>query len=312
VQSIITEHHTFYPEAATRLYGYAIFRGIFHGNGNESFSDINIRLVGDNCEHQMFEVKKESSDSINAFKFQLEVLTKKSQNLTDLKLVVSTDDKATVLSAADFINAIDYVAGQLYEEFRAKVLALPKGHILDIGGRARSGLLRSESFHGLQTTVLDIVPDEGVDICGDAHVMSTLMPHNSFDACVSVSVFEHLVMPWKVVIEANKLLKLGGYFFISTHQTVGMHDLPWDFYRFSNEAWHGLFNAYTGFEIVNTEMSGLNHIVPFKWSAEKNDSEKACGYESSAVLARKISNTSLKWEVSAADILNTHYPSAKR
>jgi hypothetical protein len=62
-------------------------------------------------------------------------------------------------------------------------------------------------------------------------------------------------MPWKAVVEINQVLKPGGLLCIMTHQTVGMHDLPSDFWRISGDAWQSLLNVYTGFEIVIHAMS---------------------------------------------------------
>ncbi|WP_373690468.1 methyltransferase domain-containing protein [Sphingobium sp. DEHP117] len=60
---------------------------------------------------------------------------------------------------------------------------------------------------------------------------------SSFDAVYSVSVFEHLLMPWKVALEMNRVLRMGGIAYIHTHQTLGLHDMPWDFWRFSDTSW---------------------------------------------------------------------------
>jgi SAM-dependent methyltransferase len=52
---------------------------------------------------------------------------------------------------------------------------------------------------------------EGVDPVGDVHKLSQSFPLGHFDFVFSVSVFEHLLFPWKAVLEINKVLKTGGY-----------------------------------------------------------------------------------------------------
>lgn len=183
--------------------------------------------------------------------------------------------------------------------------------MLDIGGRARSGRLRKDDFPALDVDVLDILPGDGVTIVCDAHRMSETLDAQVYDAVMSVSVFEHLVMPWKVAVEMNRIMKPGAIGLIITHQTVGMHDLPWDFFRFSDSGWKGIFNKHTGFEIIKTELSHPNYIIPFKWASRYIDAEKAAGFEFSAVLVRKIGGSSVDWPLGAMDVTSDSYPSGE-
>ena len=155
--------------------------------------------------------------------------------------------------------------------------------------------------------VLDILPGSNVDVVCDAHNMSQI-ESASFDYVISASVFEHLLMPWKVALEMNRVLKLGGMAWISTHQTVGMHDRPWDFWRFSDTAWDALFNHATGFRIVDRVVDYEEFILPFLIRDGKLDSEKAAGFELSAVLVEKIGSTTLEWPVPLESIIETVYP----
>jgi hypothetical protein len=180
--------------------------------------------------------------------------------------------------------------------------------VLDLGGRSRSGLDRSALFLNCDVTVFDILPGDNVDVVGDAHELSSYFNKNSFDAIYSVSVFEHLIMPWKVILEINKILKNDGIGFIFTHQTIGMHDLPWDFFRFSDAAWDGLLNIHTGFKILDRSLDLTQYIIPFILRPDKLDCEKSAGFEGSAVLFQKISSTKLNWNVKTADIIQTNYP----
>lgn len=126
-----------------------------------------------------------------------------------------------------------------------------------------------------------------------------------------MSVFEHLIMPWKVVIEMNKVLKMGGLALIHTHQTLGMHDLPWDFLRFSSDSWPGFFNKKTGFKILKSAMDSEQYVLPFFIRNGKETAEKSCGYEGSTVLVEKINDTELIWPINTSEILETMYPSSE-
>lgn len=195
-------------------------------------------------------------------------------------------------------------------EFRRILSGLPAGRILEIGSRARSGVTRRLLFGDRPYVGVDVLPGEGVTAVGDAHALSTIVEPESIDIIFSSSVFEHLVMPWKVALEMNKVLRTGGIALIVTHQTCGMHDRPWDFWRFSDTAWHGIFNRRMGFEIVHAHLGCPMYIVPFLRLAEFAGYEASAGFYQSAVLVRKIgsSDPDLRWDLGAQDVLNTVYP----
>ena len=215
-----------------------------------------------------------------------------------------------VVKVADLCKA--RISQARYFDFERRFIAhtktLPDARILDVGGRDRSGVDRSLSFEPNAVTVLDVLPSENVDVVGDAHNMAQLLPHGAFDAIYSVSVFEHLLMPWAVALQMNHVLKTGGIAFIATHQTIGMHDAPWDFWRFSDTAWDGIFNKFTGFEIVERMLDCEQFVIPFVWSPGKQDAERAAGFEVSAVWVKKTHAPTVSWDVIVADIAATSYP----
>jgi len=215
------------------------------------------------------------------------------------------------LTALSEEHAVGMATGGMMQRFIAAVEAIPNARLLDIGGRARSGLDRRRQFRISDYVVLDILPGSNVDVVGDAHGLAALFPEASFDAIISVSVFEHLLMPWTVVTQMNAALKPGGIALVFTHQTLGMHDLPWDFWRFSDTAWDGLFNTYTGFEIVERAMDRPHYIIPMIWAPEKEGAEKAIGFEGSAVLVRKTGPCRMAWAIAPADVTATTYPAGE-
>jgi SAM-dependent methyltransferase len=156
--------------------------------------------------------------------------------------------------------------------------------------------------------VLDVVEGSNVDVVGDAHYLSRYFEENTFDFLMSVAVFEHLLMPWKVAIEMGKVLKPGGLAMIFTHQTIGLHDFPWDFFRFSKYAWPAIFNKHTGFEIIETEMDAPSFILPHIFHQGKINAEGAAGLEASIVVVRKIAEPSIEWNVDVSDLIETSYP----
>lgn len=201
-----------------------------------------------------------------------------------------------------------YPSLDLGHRFKAQMNAQPQARMLDIGGRARSGVDRSREFNVGEYVVLDVLPGENVNVVGDAHELSKFFPPRHFDAVYSISVFEHLMMPWTVVVEINKVLKPGGLAYIMTHQTLGIHDQPWDFWRFSDTSWDALFNAHTGFEIVERACDFEQFIIPFIYRETKSNAEQSAGFECSAVLARKIGEPSVSWPLTAKQLTADLYP----
>lgn len=182
--------------------------------------------------------------------------------------------------------------------------------VLEIGSRARSGINNREIFipKDINFTGVDVLDGEGVDVVCDAHNLSNHVEHDKYEVVYSLNVFEHLLMPWKVALEVNKVMKKGGIVMIFTHHAYPLHDLPWDYFRFSDNAWHALFNEATGFEIIQTELLDPVSIVPkciYEGSATVKDGE---AYIHSAVIARKVSDTNLQWPVNTKQITETVYP----
>jgi hypothetical protein len=182
------------------------------------------------------------------------------------------------------------------------------GRALEIGSRARSGHVRRAMIEPMDYVGLDIVEGENTDLVGDAHSLSTLLERRSFDAVFSISTFEHLAMPWKVAIEINRVLKRGGLVFAASHHVFPLHDAPWDFWRFSDSAWHALFNEATGFRIRETAMGEPAMIVAKFNHAVTTGLEAQPAYIGSAVLAEKISETDLDWPVDPSVLSNAAYP----
>ena len=129
--------------------------------------------------------------------------------------------------------------------------------MLELGAR---GTKVDPRLHGYRRYVgMDVHPGPNVDAVGDAHRLSRIV-EGPFDAVYSISTFEHLAMPWQVVLEINRVLRVGGLVFTATHHTWPPHELPWDYWRYSRGAFEALFNAHTGFELVRVE-EGLPGIV---------------------------------------------------
>jgi Methyltransferase domain len=198
---------------------------------------------------------------------------------------------------------------KLQAEFFSFLASLPAGAVLEVGSRNRSGVVRRGLIpEHLQYVGMDILRGDNVDVVGDAHELSDYFPESTFDAIFALSVFEHLLMPWKVALQMNRVLKPGGTVMITTHQAWPLHERPWDFWRFSDTCWSALFNESTGFEILQTALGEPASIVPHLLHPV---TQGLCGQPAclaSAVLCRKTGDSSLTWPVKLDRILTTMYP----
>jgi SAM-dependent methyltransferase len=155
----------------------------------------------------------------------------------------------------------------------------------------------------------DIHAGPNVTVTGDAHELSRLV-EGPFDAIYAISTFEHLAMPWKVVLEINAVLAEGGLLCIATHQTWPPHELPWDFWRFSPAAFQALLNPHTGFEIVRAELGLPAVVVPMVRDTGMRGLHRSEASLGTSVVARKRSapRPDLRWDLTAADVIASEYP----
>ncbi|MBW9276060.1 MAG: class I SAM-dependent methyltransferase [Candidatus Thiodiazotropha sp. (ex. Lucinisca nassula)] len=200
---------------------------------------------------------------------------------------------------------------QVFNHFIESVNDMEQATLLEIGSRNVTGVVWREVFSPtVEYTGMDIHPGENVDVTGDVHTLSSLLPGEHYDAVFSVSVFEHLAMPWQAVIEINKVLKTGGLFYISTHPVRPPHELPWDFWRFSQETFKTLLNEKTGFEILECEEGTPGRILSLSRDHTTSGIHLVPINLSIAVLARKtgVPDPGLSWEIPVSSMLQTSYP----
>ncbi len=188
--------------------------------------------------------------------------------------------------------------------------------VLEIGSRDVSGNVDRGRFPNAAEYVgFDVLDGDNVDIVGDVHELSKLVPNNHFDIVYSTSVFEHLLFPWKAALEINRVLKPGGFVLTQTHPAWPEHEMPWDFWRFPHQSFISIFNEYTGFEIVS-KAEGR----PMRAFSLVKDAPMAKLYRfnlNGAVqcLAQKSGpyrEDLIKWDVVANDVVENLYPEKDR
>lgn len=197
-------------------------------------------------------------------------------------------------------------------EFIAMARNAPSPAILEIGSRNVTGVTRRNMFPECKDYIgFDILEGEGVDVVGDLHGLSSYFSEDRFDFVFSISVFEHVLFPWKAALEINKVMKQGGYVLVTTHPVWPPHELPWDFWRFPKNGFHALFNKYTGFEIIN-----LTEGLPCKMYSLAADPPTRTNSlytlnQGVAVIARKTGEYRkdlIRWDIDIGDVIDTMYP----
>jgi SAM-dependent methyltransferase len=111
------------------------------------------------------------------------------------------------------------------------------GRILEIGGRANP---YRETFPNFEYVCLDLEVTEPGVIKGDITNCPEL-ESNSFDAVISVDVFEHIREPWLAAPEIIRILRPGGFTYHSTLFSWRYHPCPVDYWRYTPEALMFLF-----------------------------------------------------------------------
>jgi hypothetical protein len=203
----------------------------------------------------------------------------------------------------------------LFEDFK-ELVNQRELRVLEIGSRIvspgseskRTLFPRARSYVGF-----DYYGDANTDVVGDAHRLTEYVGTGQFDAIFSLSVFEHLAMPWVVAMEINKALALGGFSFHSSHFAWPEHDMPWDFWRYSDEGLKVLFSSALGFKT-----RGVGMYAPLRLHADavlpgEEMFPLHVAYGGAAILSEKVAEideTRFRWFASPEEILSpeSHYP----
>lgn len=114
--------------------------------------------------------------------------------------------------------------------------------VIDIGSYNVNGCYRD--LFSTQTYVgLDQVKGPNVDIVLESPFNFPLFD-NSVDVVISGNTLEHVTMPWKLVLEMDRVLKHGGLMALTVPWGHAYHKYPIDCWRFSPDALSILFGEW--------------------------------------------------------------------
>ena len=189
----------------------------------------------------------------------------------------------------------------------------PDATILEVRSREVANKSRvRETLPLAQHIGVDLYHGPTVDITGDIHDLSGLVPPNSVDVIISFAVFEHLAMPWVVAHKYSTCLKVGGVAGTFTHFSFSEHELPWHFFQFNNHGLEALFNPCLGFETIESG-KGMPMVGRFAYDCKPELAGKPIKnlYCSSYLITKKIKQmrNDFSWKSALADVLaETEYP----
>lgn len=123
---------------------------------------------------------------------------------------------------------IEAIQGRLFRS-GATVINVGSGGLTGCGRRLwESGLIKFTNVHHM-----DILAGDSVSLVGDAHRLP--FQDNSIDSLIYQAVLEHVQDPRRVIDEATRVLKPGGYLYLEVPFLQGFHADPHDYQRYTLE-----------------------------------------------------------------------------
>ena len=128
-----------------------------------------------------------------------------------------------------------------------------KGDVLDVGAGHYDRYKKFFSVGVSKYIKMDIAHRENVDLVGSAD--SIPLPDASVDSIVCTQVLEHVKYPEKCIREAYRVLKTGGFALYTAPQMNELHEIPYDFFRYTK---YGLISMFeeSGFKIIECSQRG--------------------------------------------------------
>jgi hypothetical protein len=151
----------------------------------------------------------------------------------------------------------------------ATTYATTPGRLLDIAPQVHEG---ASSFFADTVIVetLDMDPKAGCTYTGDICSRNGFLPDGAFDYLVCTEVLEHTLRPFDAVDEIWRLLKTGGYLFLTVPFNLRIHGPLPDCWRFTEHGLRAILNRFTIVELTGLPTPGRD-LMPIHYTvvAEK-------------------------------------------
>lgn len=145
----------------------------------------------------------------------------------------------------------------LYAQYRAVAPLMRRyirGRTIDLGcGYTPFRYLLKDQVTVYHT--LDRWPrSNGATYVGDVQDMP-MVPAGSYDSAICLEVLEHVPHPLQALREIYRILRPGGRLLLSVPHLSRLHDLPYDYFRFTHLGLRVLLET-AGFEVVEIDAKG--------------------------------------------------------
>lgn len=130
-------------------------------------------------------------------------------------------------------------------------------------------------FSGKKFVGADMQEGPGVDVVLNLHQID--LPSESVGTVLILDTLEHVEYLRKAMEEAHRILKPNGMIIISSVMNFPIHDFPYDYWRFTPEAFKSLLKFFSSSIVDTSGESFFPHTVVgvgFKGLAPEKDTEE--------------------------------------
>jgi SAM-dependent methyltransferase len=133
-----------------------------------------------------------------------------------------------------------------FMKYVSNTYAKADGRLLDIAPQDHEGA-KSYFSNGIIIETFDLNPSSGCTFIGDICEVNEFIADESYEYIVCTEVLEHVLQPFSAVNEMHRILKPGGFLFLSTPFNFRIHGPLPDCWRFTE---HGLRALLRNFSIL--------------------------------------------------------------
>ena len=147
-------------------------------------------------------------------------------------------------------------------DFIKKVPVEPGARVLEVGSMNVNGSPRQVIRTDCTYIGIDFRGGDGVDLVMNAEDVDTKWPESYFDVVFCCETLEHCENWQRVITAAWTVLKLGGYFCMTTPTIKkGRHNYPSDYWRWTLQDYGTMFAGQEVIKLVEVWHAGVGAIV---------------------------------------------------